>query len=141
MSTESDVVQAKAAQRNKSKRATLEMLLGKKPNRDEFTVPFGPNEEQVSFLYVSVGATEYDALLTKHPPTSEQRAAGGQQFNIHTFAPALLARVCQEPSIAVGEWTELWQSPNWGRGELMSLFWRAANLCSKEVDPAPINAG
>lgn len=133
-------IEVKAHQRAKAKRATLDMLLGKKPNRDEFTVPFGPGGDQVSFLYISVGATDYDALLTDHPPTSEQRVAGAS-FNINTFAPALLAKVCRDPAIDMSGWTELWTSPNWGRGELMGLFWRAANLCSKEVDPTPINAG
>jgi hypothetical protein len=133
-------VEVKANQRAKAKRATLDMLLAKKPNREEFTVPFGPDGGQVSFLYVSVGATEYDALLTEHPPTPEQKVAGAS-FNINSFAPALLARVCREPAIDVGNWNELWVSPSWGRGELMSLFWRAANLCSKEVDPVPIKAG
>lgn len=133
-------VEAKAHQRKKAKRATLDMLLGKKPNRDEFTVPFGPDGERVSFLYLSMGATDYDALLTEHPPTSEQRVAGAS-FNINTFGPALLNKVCREPAIDTGSWTELWKSPSWGRGELMGLFWRAANLCSREVDPTPIDAG
>lgn len=139
MSTAPPEVEVKANQRKKAKRATLDMLLGKKPNRDEFTVPLGVDGERISFLYVSLGATDYDALLTEHPPTSEQRVAGST-FNINTFAPALLSRVCQEPAIDVGSWTELWKSPAWGRGELMGLFWRAANLCSKEVDPTPISA-
>lgn len=133
-------VEAKSNHRAKSKRATLDMLLGKKPNRDEFTVPFGPSGEQVSFLYVSIGAMEYDALLTKHPPTPEQKVAGAS-FNVNTFAPALMAKVCREPAIDPGSWTEVWNSPSWGRGELMGLFWRAANLCSKEIDPVPTDAG
>lgn len=140
MPTETPEVELKANQRKKAKRATLELLLGKKPNSDEFTVAFGPSVERVSFLYVSLGAFDYDALLTEHPPTSEQRVAGAS-FNIDTFAPALLAKVCREPGIDVASWTELWKSPSWGRGELMSFFWRAVNLCSKEVDPLPIDAG
>jgi hypothetical protein len=140
MPTAASEAEAKANQRTKAKRATLDMLLAKKPNREEFTVPFGPDGAQVSFLFVSVGATEYDALLTEHPPTAEQRV-GGASFNVNSFAPALLARVCREPAIDVGSWNDLWVSPSWGRGELMSLFWRAANLCSKEVDPVPIKAG
>lgn len=138
--TEAPAVEAKANQRRKAKRATLDMLLGKKPNKDEFTAPFGTDGEQVSFLFVSMGSAEYDALLTKHPPTPEQRVADST-FNLETFAPALLARVCREPAIDVGSWTELWKSPNWGRGELLALFWRAANLCSREVNPLPIDAG
>jgi hypothetical protein len=140
MATEAPEVEAKAKQRDKAKRATFEMLMGKKPNRDEFTVPFGPDGQRVSFLFVSVGAKEYDELLTEHPPTQEQRAASAT-FNVNTFGPALLAAVCREPGLSVGNWSELWTSPTWGRGELMGLFWRAANLCSKEVDVTPIDAG
>jgi hypothetical protein len=140
MSSASPDLEVKAEQRKKAKRATLAMLLEKKAKRDEFTVPFGPNEEQVSFLFTAIGSAEYDALLTEHPPTAEQRLAQAS-FNIHTFAPALLARVCREPVIDVGNWTDLWKSPSWGRGELMSLFWRATNLCTREVDPRPIDAG
>lgn len=133
-------VEIKAHQRAKAKRATLAMLMGKKAQRDEFSVSLDGTGEQASFLFISIGAMEYDALLTKHPPLPEQRVAGAS-FNINTFAPALLSKVCQEPAIEEAGWTELWTSPTWGRGELMSLFWRAANLCSKEVEPTPISAG
>jgi hypothetical protein len=140
MPNEAPAVEAKAKQRDKAKRATFDMLIGKRPNSEEFTAPFGPDGERVSFLFVSTGAKEYDELLTEHPPTQDQRAASST-FNINTFAPALLAKVCREPALSVGNWTELWTSPQWGRGELMGLFWKAANLCSKEVDPTPIDAG
>jgi hypothetical protein len=140
MSSEAPAVEAKAKQREKAKRATFDMLIGKKPNSEEFTVPFGPDGQQVSFLFVAIGSADYDQLLTDHPPTTEQRASGAT-FNINSFGPALLALVSREPALSVGNWTELWTSPAWGRGELMGLFWRAANLCTKEVDPTPIAAG
>jgi hypothetical protein len=132
-------VEFKAVQRAKAKRATLAGLLAKKPNREEFSISLGAGGEQISFLYVSIGAVEYDALLTEHPPDPDQRVAGAS-FNVNTFAPALLARVCREPAIDVTGWTEIWTSPKWGRGEVMGLFWKATNLCSKEIDPTPINA-
>lgn len=133
-------VEIRAHQRTKAKRATLQTLMAKKANRDEFSVPFGADGEQVSFLYVAIGAMEYDALLTEHPPLPEQRLAGAS-FNINTFAPALLSKVCREPAIDKAGWTELWESPTWGRGELMGLFTRAGALCSREIDPLPIYAG
>lgn len=140
MSTESTAVQAKAAQKDQAKRATLAMLKGKKPKREEFTAPIGDDDTRVSFLYVAIGAREYDALLTKNPPTAEQKVAGAS-FNMDTFAPALLAVVCREPSASVAEWTEIWTSDEWGRGELTDMFWKAVNLCSDGVDAVPIAAG
>lgn len=133
-------VEVKAAQRTKAKRATLDMLIGKLPNKEEFTVALGTAGERISFLFVAIGATEYDELLTEHPPTAEQKV-GGASYNINTFAPALLARVCREPGISVGDWNNIWTSPAWGRGELMGLFFKAANICSKDIDPSPTAAG
>lgn len=137
---EVEVVKAQNNQRAKAKRATLEALLGKKPNRDEFSVPFGPDGDRVSFLFVAIGAMEYDDLLTEHPPTAEQKVAGAA-FNMNSFAPALLAKVCREPAIPAAGWTELWNSSSWGRGELMGLFVKASALCSRDIDPSPISAG
>jgi hypothetical protein len=122
------------------KRATLDDLLGKKPARDEFTAPFGAEGVQVSFLFVSIGAKKYDALLTKHPPTAEQRASGAT-FNTDTFAPTLLSMVCIDPEINAQGWGAVWNGDNWNRGEVSSLFWRAVELCNMRVDINPIDAG
>jgi hypothetical protein len=140
MSSSAPEVEVQANQRKKAKRATLEMLRSKKPSREDFTLPFGPDGERVSFLFVAIGSAEYDELLTEHPPTNEQRA-NQSTFNITSFAPALLARVCREPAVSVGDWTELFKSENWGRGELMTLFFKASRLCVQESDPLPTDAG
>jgi hypothetical protein len=139
MPTEAPLVQAKAEQSRKAKRATLDILRGKKPRREEFTAPIGTDDERVSFEYVAIGAKEYDAMLTKHPPTNEQRIAGAQ-FNMDTFAPVLLSRVCRDPALSAEEWKEIWTSDSWGRGELVDIFYKAVNLCSREIDAAPIDA-
>lgn len=122
------------------KRATLDDLLGKKPQRMEFTAPFGADGEMISFLFVSIGARKYDALLTKHPPTSEQKV-NGNTFNTDTFAPALLAAVCVDPDIDAKGWTDVWTSENWNRGEVTALFWQAVELCNQRIDLTPIDAG
>jgi hypothetical protein len=122
------------------KRATLDDLLGKKPARDEFTAPFGDNGELISFLFVAISSKRYDALLTKHPPTAEQRAAGAS-FNTDGFAPALLSMVCVDPDIDAKDWGGVWTGDNWNRGEVSSLFWRAVELCNQRVDLNPIDAG
>lgn len=131
-------VAAKAQQRKAAKRATLDLLRGKKPRRLEFNVALG--EDEVSFLYVAIGSIAYDALLTKHPPTDEERLAGAG-FHAETFAPALLARVCREPEIDEAGWAEIYKSDAWGRGEFASLFWRAQDLCNEQVPVNPIVAG
>lgn len=138
MSEQAEVVQAQAAQRKQAKRATFEKLRGKKRAESEFTLSI--NGEELSFLFRSIGAIEYDRLLTKHKPTTEQRAAGAQ-FNIDTFAPALLSRVSVEPVMDDTEWGEIWNSPDWNRGELMGLFGHAVDLCNEGLDLTPIAAG
>jgi hypothetical protein len=124
----------------KLRRATLADLTGKKAMRDEFSVPFGPDKAEVTFLFVSIGAKRYDVLLAKFPPDTAQRAAGAT-FNSDTFAPALLAEVCVEPAIDAAGWAEVWNSDNWNRGEVSALFWRAVELCNARVDVNPIGAG
>lgn len=130
----------KSSRTDSPKRATLDDLLGKKPTRLEFSAPFGADGEEISFLFVSIGAKRYDAMLTKHPPTSEQKVAGNT-FNTDTFAPALLAAVCIEPDIDAKGWSQVWTAENWNRGEVSGLFWQAVELCNQRVDLNPIAAG
>jgi hypothetical protein len=118
------------------KRATLDGLLGKKPSRLEFTAPLGEDGEELSFVFVAIGARAYDAMLTKHPPTAEQKIAGST-FNTDTFAPALLAAVCQDPDIDAKGWASIWTADNWNRGEVSALFWQAVDICNQRVDINP----
>jgi hypothetical protein len=137
--TAESTTNSKKVSSNAPKRATLDDLLGKKPQKDEFSAPFGEDGGLISFLFISIGAKKYDALLTKHPPNAEQRAAGSS-FNTDTFAPALLSVVCVEPDIDTKGWGEVWNGENWNRGEVSSLFWRAVELCNQRVDLNPIDA-
>jgi hypothetical protein len=134
---ESEKVSSKPA---KLKRATLKDLLGKKPSQEEFSAPLGSGDAEISFLFVSIGARRYDLLLSKYPPTTEQRA-GGASFNTDLFAPALLTEVCREPAIDKDGWTEVWNSDSWNRGEVAALFWKAVELCNSRVEVNPIEAG
>ena len=118
------------------KRATLELLRSKKPREKEITVlwPVEDGEtEEVSFLFRSIGAQAYDKLVGKYPPTMEQRADGAS-FDLHRFAPALLAQVCAEPKLTEAEWKSIWDSPDWNRGEVMQFFAQAVELCSVGLD-------
>jgi hypothetical protein len=115
-------------------RATLDKLR-KKP-RQERELPFVINDEEMSFLFRSISAKDYDRLVTDCPPNIEQRAAGST-FNINTFAPALLSRVIVEPAMSTEEWGDLWTSPDWNRGELMSLFAECMEICSTGLRLGP----
>lgn len=132
MPTQEPVVQTRARQRSASKRATLDLLRSKKRQEQELTVMLpveGGKTQEVSFLFQSIGAQEWDRLVAKFPPTSEQRA-DGQAFNMHRFAPALLSAVCTDPQLTESEWSEIWDSPDWNRGEVVQLYATAVELCS-----------
>jgi hypothetical protein len=134
--TTTDALEAKTAQRDQAKRATFEMLV-KKP-RLEREVPVkmvGDDGEtfEAMMLFRAIGARDYDRLLTRHPPTTEQRAEG-TSYNINTFGPALISMVCIEPEMSPEQATEIWNSSDWGRGEVMSLFSAAVELCNKGLD-------
>jgi hypothetical protein len=138
---ETAALKSRAAQRDASKRATFEMLRSKKRAEREltFTIETATGKEEITFLFRAIGSQEYDALLTKNPPKSEQKADGAT-YNIHTFAPTLLAEVCAEPSMSKGEWSDIWDSPDWNRGEVMDLFFAAVNLCNQGmVIPPTVN--
>lgn len=118
----------------KSTRATLEVLRGKKRKQKELKLVV--DGEEYSFLMQSISAKDYDRLLNEHPPNVEQRA-NGMLYNINTFAPALLSRVVSEPNLTEDHWAELWVSPNWNRGELMTFFSEATVLCNDGLSLGP----
>lgn len=139
MSEQSEIVTAKASQRDHSKRATLEGLIAKRPREAEYEFPLGEDGEKVSLLMRAINGTDYDKLITKYPPTNDQRAEGAQ-FDINRFGPALLARVVVEPVATFEEWTDIWRSESWSMGEIGELFGRASQLCGQGLDLSPIDA-
>jgi hypothetical protein len=127
-------VESQQAQSKASKRATLDLLRSKKKRTRE--VPFVLNDEEVTFAFASISAKRYDKLLTENPPNTEQRAAGAA-YNMNTFAPALLAEVVSDPELTKAQWSEIWESPDWNRGELMTLFSEAVELCNTGLQLGP----
>ena len=118
--------------KTKSTRATFSLLRDKKPQEKEVVVivPDGSETPQeMSFLFRSISAKEWDLLVAKYPPTKDQRA-DGQPFNVDTFPPALLSRVCVDPVLSAEEWQEIWESESWNRGEIGDLYGQAVNLCT-----------
>jgi hypothetical protein len=134
------VLATQNGQREHAKRATLEMLRNKKPSEREVLTRLDPEGEQVSFLLRAMSATGYDRLVTKHPPTAEQQVEGAQ-FNVDSFAPALMARVIIEPEAEESFWRERWDDQNWGRGEIASLYFACSELCNRGLDLVPFGAG
>lgn len=137
-SAEVKVVAAKSRQRTVAKRATLEKMRGKKPAQKEFTIKV--NGEELGFLFVSIGNTAYDKLLSECPATTEQMSRG-LQTDTDKLAPRLLSRVCIDPELSEEEWAELWRSKEWSRGEMMTLYNEAGMLCIGTMDITPTVAG
>jgi hypothetical protein len=128
--------EARQKQSDQSKRATLEQLKSKPRASTEFSIYLsnGNGEQsEVTLRYQSIGMREYDRLVSKHPPKPEQRVEGAS-FDIDTFAPALISAVCVEPEITPADAKEIWDSPDWSRGDLMVLFRNAVDLNNRGLD-------
>lgn len=134
--TDLKALEGQSAQREVSKRATFDMLKSKPRAEREvlLKIPGSDGEiQELSMLFRAIGSQEYDKLLGKNPPTLEQKADGAA-YNVNTFGPALLSKVCIEPDMDTAQWTVIWNSPDWGRGEVMQLFLVAVELCNKGLD-------
>src|SRR5947209_3430220 len=110
--TDTEVLETQTAQRDGARRATFDALKAKKRAERVLSVVLNEGEEPVSFLFRALGVTEYDRLITDNPPNKEQLATGAG-FNINTFGPALLHKVCIEPELSDAQWREIWNSPDW----------------------------
>jgi hypothetical protein len=133
---ETEAVESRTRQSESSKRATFALLKNKPRSQREVVLRL-PDEDgeiqEVSMLFRSIGSQDYDKLLTKNPPTTEQKADGGS-YNVNTFGPDLLSHVCVEPEMSKKDWLEVWNSADWNRGEIMQLFLVAVELCNKGLD-------
>ena len=117
-------------------KATLDHLKKKSRAKETFTIYLSNEDgvqEEMELTYQAIGAQEYDKLVAKHPPTSDQRVEGAS-FNIDTFGPALISKVCVEPEMTESDMKEIWSSPEWSRGDLMVLFRHAVELNNRGVD-------
>lgn len=134
--TDVKALESQNAQREASKRVTFDMLKSKPRAEREVLLKIpGPDGEiqELSMLFRAIGSQDYDKLLSKNPPTLEQKADGAA-YNVNTFGPSLLSKVCIEPDMDTAQWSVIWNSPDWGRGEVMQLFLVAVELCNKGLD-------
>lgn len=128
--------EARQKQSQADKRATLDQLINKPRSTTEFSLFLsdgngGTNE--VTLKYQAIGMREYDRLVGKHPPKPDQRAEGSS-FDIDTFAPALISACSIEPEISPAQAKEIWDSPEWSRGDVMVLFRNAVELNNRGLD-------
>lgn len=140
--TAAKTVESRAAQSKVSKAVTLDLLKSKQRAVSKFSVYLPDakgNSVEYELTYRAIGAVEYDKLVSKYPPTTEQRAEG-QTFNIDTFAPALISAVCINPEMSYDDAKEIWDSPEWSRGEVITLWRKAVDLCNRGMD-VPFTVG
>lgn len=130
------VAEARQKQSDDSKRATADLLLSKKRATMEFTIYVNDDDgeqQEVTMKYQAIGMREYDKLVSKYPPKPEQRVDGAS-FDIDAFAPALIAAVCVEPELTLAQAKQIWESPDWSRGDVMVLFRNAVDLNNRGLD-------
>jgi hypothetical protein len=124
------------AKKDTRRKATFADLQSK-PKRTREVVLKVPDEdgEIIEFVVTlkAVGSKAYDDLMANHPPTPDQKKDGAQ-YNPDTFGPALIAACSFEPYLTPKEASELWNSEDWSRGEVMELFIAAVEVCSKGLD-------
>ena len=134
--TEAKTQTARRKQSAQSKAATLDLLKAKRPAETTFSL-YLTNEDgeqtEVTLKYRAIGAKAYDKLVAKHPPKPEQRVEGAS-FDLDSFAPALIAACCIEPEMEESDAKEIWDSPEWSRGDLMVLFRNAVDLNNRGID-------
>lgn len=119
-------------------RATADILLKKKrvERTVEFILPGDDGPVEMEMLFRAIGSTDYDQLVTKFPPTAQQKK-DNMSYDIDRFAPVLLSRVCVDPDMDAEAWKSIWNSDEWNRGELMTLYLAAIDVCTRglSVDP------
>jgi hypothetical protein len=132
---DSDVQESKAKQSKASKMATFDKLKLKPLAEKTFKVYIG--EEELEMKYVAISQAEYDKLVALCPPSTEDKAEGAM-YDTNAFAPRLISAVAADPELTLSQARELWNSPDWSRGDLMTLFLNAVELCNRGFD-VPFN--
>lgn len=120
----------------RTKRATFDRLAKKTRVEKEVTLTLTADdgtEEEVTILFRAIGAKAYDDLMAKHPPLAKQKMDGAI-YNVDTFAPALIAACAIDPDLKYEEAKALWDSEEWSRGEVMTLFSATVELNNKGLN-------
>jgi hypothetical protein len=123
-------------------RATKDLLFTKKRREDTYEFEMTGDDgttEKVEMLLRSISRDRYDHLVTVNPPTPAQRKEGAT-YNLDRFAPALISETLAEPQLDYEEAKALWNSEDWNRGELFSLFRKAVEVCNSGVSLDPTDS-
>ena len=100
-------------------------------------------ESGLEFVFRGIGRKPYEALLREHLPTDEQRAdhearkLQPPQWDVNTFPAALCHASAVDSELSAEDWvTDIFESEDWGPGELAALFNAAleANSDRRVVD-------
>lgn len=100
-------------------------------------------ENGLEFVFRGIGRKAYEALLRDNSPTDEQRAdhearkITAPQWNVDTFPAALCHAAAVDNELTAEDWvTDIFESEDWGPGELAALFNAAleANSDRRVVD-------
>lgn len=86
-------------------------------------------ESGLEFVFRGIGRKHYEEVLREHPPTdaqkaeAEERKAVAPQWNVETFPAALCHASTVDGELSAEEWqADIFDSPDWGPGELNALF-------------------
>lgn len=123
--------------------ASFDDLMKKKRRSSEFVIPtVGDDNERVELVmrYRAIGSSEYDQMVSAHPPTTAQKK-DGHVYNPDTFAPALVAAVSFEPKLTREQAQALLTSAEWSGGEVMAIFMNAMRLQNAGLDVPFTDAG
>lgn len=129
-----------AARATSAPAATFAALKRKPRRTSKFlitTVDEAGDEITMEMKFQGLSATEYDALVSEHPPTPKEKQLGAV-YNVKTFAPALISAVSVQPRLSYDEAKEIYESDEWSSGEIFDLFIRAQQVCNNGVN-VPFN--
>jgi len=131
MSSDIKIQASRNEQSLNDKQSTLDLLKNKRKRTKTVTVDV--NDTKVDLTFQAISYRELDALQSKHPPTTEQRAQGAV-FNRNTFPPALVSACSVDPKMTEADARDIWESDEWSTGELNALFDVVSNLCMQGLD-------
>lgn len=112
----------------KSQLSVTDRLLNKRRAHTEVTIDL--DGEPVTIQFEAISSHEMDALISRNPPTKEQRGRG-MTYNPNTLNPELVSMCAVEPRLPKEVTRDMWQSENWSPGELNQLSDVALSLCSE----------
>lgn len=91
-------------------------------------------DEVVTFVFRSIGRSNFDQVIEECPPTSQQLKEASNDgedppsWNTDTFPPAIIAAAIVEPELTEEQVYEIWESEDWSHAEVASLYLAALDV-------------